>query len=138
MTDLKTVQSFFFLSPSPMFIGFSTYLCLVWYSISMRGIIWISSGEEIFGEHLSIRRWASGFHKPWSWLISPLVVSYAMFTMETIWKNTGGFVEDNIYTDLKEIVINWRNWVDLAQDSDYSCLCEFGIEPPISISHGIT
>jgi hypothetical protein len=27
--------------------------------------------------------------------------------------------EDNIRTDLKEIVINWRNWVDLDQDRNY-------------------
>ena len=27
--------------------------------------------------------------------------------------------EDNIRTDLKEIGINTRNWVDLAQDRDY-------------------
>ena len=27
--------------------------------------------------------------------------------------------EDNIRMDLKEIYINMRNWVDLAQDSDY-------------------
>ena len=37
--------------------------------------------------------------------------------METIWKNTGW--EDNIKMDLKEIGINTRNWVDLAQDRDY-------------------
>ena len=27
--------------------------------------------------------------------------------------------EDNIRMDLKEIGVNTRNWVDLAQDSDY-------------------
>ena len=27
--------------------------------------------------------------------------------------------KDNIRMDLKEIVINMRNWVDLAQDRDY-------------------
>ena len=27
--------------------------------------------------------------------------------------------EDNIRMDLKEIGINMRNWVDLAQDRDY-------------------
>jgi hypothetical protein len=27
--------------------------------------------------------------------------------------------EDNIRMDLKEIVINMRNWVDSAQDRDY-------------------
>ena len=29
--------------------------------------------------------------------------------------------EDNIRTDLKEIGINMRNWVDLAQDRDDYC-----------------
>ena len=28
--------------------------------------------------------------------------------------------EDNIRVDLKEIDVNRRNWVDLAQDRDYS------------------
>ena len=39
--------------------------------------------------------------------------------------------EDNIRMDLKEIGINLRNWVDLAQV--YGILenpCECGIEPP--------
>ena len=41
--------------------------------------------------------------------------------------------EDNIRMDLKEIGINTRNWVDLAQESPFKC----GIEPPGSISHGV-
>ena len=46
---------------------------------------------------------------------------------------------DNIRTDLKEIDINTRNLVDLAQDRNYwRALCEFGIEPLGSISHGVT
>jgi hypothetical protein len=35
-----------------------------------------------------------------------------------------------IRMDFKEIVINSRNWVDLAQDMDY-------LEPSGSISHGV-
>ena len=41
--------------------------------------------------------------------------------------------------DLKEIGIKMRNWVDLAQDRDLlEGLCECGIEPPGSISHGVS
>ena len=36
---------------------------------------------------------------------------------------------------LEVIGINARNWVDSAQDRDY---CECGIEPPGSISIGIS
>ena len=47
--------------------------------------------------------------------------------------------EDNIRVDLEEIGISAGNWVDSAQDRDYSeGPCEFGIEPPGSISHGIS
>ena len=40
--------------------------------------------------------------------------------------------------DLKEIGSNTRNWVDSAQDRDYWSPCEYGIEPPGFISHGIS
>ena len=47
--------------------------------------------------------------------------------------------EDNIRMDLKEIGINMRNWVDLTEDRDYwRALCESGIEPPGSISRGVS
>ena len=37
--------------------------------------------------------------------------------------------------DLEEIGINAGNWVDSAQDRNYwRALCEFGIEPPGSIT----
>ena len=42
--------------------------------------------------------------------------------------------EDNIRMDLKEIVINTRNWVDSAQDR----YCECDIEPPGFIKHGVS
>ena len=46
--------------------------------------------------------------------------------------------EDNIRMDLKKC-INTRNWVDLVQDSDYwRSLFECSIEPPRSISHGVS
>ena len=39
---------------------------------------------------------------------------------------------------LKEIGINTTNWVDLAKDRDFlENPCEFCIEPPGSISHGV-
>ena len=41
--------------------------------------------------------------------------------------------------DLVEIGINAGNWVVLAQDRDlWESLCECGIEPPGSISHGVS
>ena len=41
--------------------------------------------------------------------------------------------------DLEERGINAGNWVDSAQDRDYwRALCEFSIEPPGSISHGVS
>ena len=47
--------------------------------------------------------------------------------------------EDNIRMDLEEIGINAGNRVDSAQDRNYwRALCECGIEPPGSISHGVT
>ena len=47
--------------------------------------------------------------------------------------------EDNIRTDLKEIGTNTRDCVDSAQDRDYWIeIIEFGIEPPGSISHGVS
>ena len=36
--------------------------------------------------------------------------------------------------DLEEKGINMRNWVDSAEEE----LCECGIEPPGSISHGVS
>ena len=48
--------------------------------------------------------------------------------------------EDNIRMGLEEIGINTGNWVDSSQD--YWRLlespCECGIEPPVSISHGVS
>ena len=47
--------------------------------------------------------------------------------------------EDNIRMDIKEIGINTRNLVDSAQDRDYwRALVNCGIEPPGSISHGVS
>ena len=43
--------------------------------------------------------------------------------------------EDNIRMDFKEIGINAGNWIDSAQDRNY---CKCGIEPPGSISHGVS
>ena len=40
--------------------------------------------------------------------------------------------------DLKEIDVNTRNWVDLAQNRDYESACECSIEPPGPISHGVS
>ena len=41
--------------------------------------------------------------------------------------------------DLEEKGINAGNWVDSAQDMDYwFSPCECGIEPPGSISHGVS
>ena len=37
--------------------------------------------------------------------------------------------------DLEEIGINVGNWADSAQDRNY---CECSIEPPGSISHGVS
>ena len=42
--------------------------------------------------------------------------------------------EGNIRMNLKEMDVNTRNWVDSAQDRD----CKCGIEPPDSISHGVS
>ena len=42
--------------------------------------------------------------------------------------------KDNIRIDLEEIDANVGNWVDSAQESP----CECDIEPPGSISHGIS
>jgi hypothetical protein len=47
--------------------------------------------------------------------------------------------EDNIRMDLEEIGINTRHWVDSAQDKGLlESPCECGIEPPGSISHGVS
>ena len=43
--------------------------------------------------------------------------------------------EDNIRMDLEEISSNVGNWVDSAQDRSP---CECSIEPPGSISHGVS
>ena len=42
--------------------------------------------------------------------------------------------------DLEEIGISAGNWVDSAQDRDYwrALVNECGIEPPSSISHGVS
>jgi len=40
--------------------------------------------------------------------------------------------------DFKEIGINTRNLVDSAQDRDYWRALVNGIEPPGSISHGVS
>ena len=45
--------------------------------------------------------------------------------------------EDNIRMNLKEIGINARNWVGSTQDRELESVCECGIEPPGSISHGV-
>ena len=47
--------------------------------------------------------------------------------------------EDNIRMELEEIGINAGNWVDSAQDMGLlESPCECGIEPPGSISHGVS
>ena len=46
--------------------------------------------------------------------------------------------EDNIRMDLEEIGISAGNWVDSAQDRNLESPCECGIEPPGSISHGVS
>ena len=42
--------------------------------------------------------------------------------------------------DIKEIGINTKNWVDSAKDREglLESLCECGIKPPGSISHGVS
>ena len=41
--------------------------------------------------------------------------------------------------DVKEMDINTRNWVNSAHDRDYwRALVNSGIEPPGSISHGVS
>jgi hypothetical protein len=42
--------------------------------------------------------------------------------METIWKNTGGFV-DCIKIDLKEIGVNLMGWLELPQGRDHWGVC---------------
>ena len=47
--------------------------------------------------------------------------------------------EDNIRMYLEEIGINAGNWVDSAQDINYwKALVNAKIEPPCSISHGVS
>jgi len=46
--------------------------------------------------------------------------------------------EDNIKMDLVEIGINAGNLVDSAQDRNYWSSFECDIEPPGSISHGVS
>ena len=47
--------------------------------------------------------------------------------------------EDNIRKDLEQIGINAGNCVDSAQDRNLlESPCECGIEPPGSISHGVS
>ena len=52
-------------------------------------------------------------------------------------KPTGRW-EDNIRMDLKEIGINARNLVDSAYDRLLESPCQCGIEPPGSITHGVS
>ena len=41
--------------------------------------------------------------------------------------------------DILEICASTTNWVDSAHDTDYwKSPCEFGIDPPDSISYGVT
>ena len=44
--------------------------------------------------------------------------------------------EDNIRMDLEEI--STTNWVDLTREGLLETPCEWGIEPPGSISHGVS
>ena len=46
--------------------------------------------------------------------------------------------EDNIRMDLEEIGIIVGNLVDSAKDGLLESPCEFEIEPPCSISHGVS
>ena len=46
--------------------------------------------------------------------------------------------EDNVRMDLEEIVINAGNWVNSAQDRLLESSCECRIEPPGSISNGVS
>ena len=47
--------------------------------------------------------------------------------------------EENIKMGVKEMNINTRNWVDSAQHRDYwRARCDFFIEPPGFISHGVS
>ena len=46
--------------------------------------------------------------------------------------------EDNIRMDLGEIGINAGNWVDSAQDRNYWRALVNALEPPGSISHGVS
>ena len=46
--------------------------------------------------------------------------------------------EDNITTDIKELCVNTRNWIDSAQDKDYWRSLVNAVEPTGSISHGVT
>ena len=38
--------------------------------------------------------------------------------------------DSNVRMDLKEIIVNARNWVDYAHERDYFNPCEYGIESP--------
>ena len=41
--------------------------------------------------------------------------------------------------DLKEIIVNTTNWIDLSQYMDYlRTPCDCGIGPPGFISHGVS
>ena len=46
--------------------------------------------------------------------------------------------EDNITMDLEEISVNARNWIDSAQDRNYWRALVNLLEPPGSISHGVS
>ena len=46
--------------------------------------------------------------------------------------------EDNIRMDLEEMSINAGNWANSTQDRDYWRSLVSGINPPGSISHGVS
>ena len=46
--------------------------------------------------------------------------------------------EENFTMNLEEIGINAGNWVDSAQDRDYWRALVDCIEPPVTISHGVS
>ena len=60
--------------------------------------------------------------------------AFKILTGKPTGKRPFGRWEDNIRMDLQEICINAGNWVDSAQDSS----CECGIEPQVSINHGVS
>ena len=61
------------------------------------------------------------FLELWICSLSPLVLVICCVTMETIWKNTEGFVNGRIIIrlDLKEIGVDLMNWIMSTQDGNY-------------------